>query len=254
MRNLSPSARQVVKDLAGVRGELSKIRRSVQESFFRRIADDEGIVTLPIPGNVGGRFSVLAAVGLLPAAMVGIDLDALLAGGAAMVERCDTDELEENPAGLFAALQWLAHTEAGAAVHVMMPYSDRLYSVADWFRQIWAESLGKRKSLTGEDVWVGPTPVKALGATDQHSQVQLYIEGPFDKTITFLAVDRHERDVPIPPAYSSTTEATMTSPRNRIFSARRISSAEIAAAVTQIDRCEVVESQPRVARVCRSAW
>ena len=172
-----------------------------EKGVLRRIADDEGIVTLPIPGNVGGRFSVLAAVGLLPAAMVGIDLDALLAGGAAMVERCDTDELEENPAGLFAALQWLAHTEAGAAVHVMMPYSDRLYSVADWFRQIWAESLGKRKSLTGEDVWVGPTPVKALGATDQHSQVQLYIEGPFDKTITFLAVDRHERDVPIPPAY-----------------------------------------------------
>ncbi|MBW3555170.1 MAG: glucose-6-phosphate isomerase [Gemmatimonadetes bacterium] len=173
-----------------------------ERGVLRRIADDEGIVTLPIPGNVGGRFSVLSAVGLLPAAMVGIDLDALLAGAAAMEERCRTDALLENPAGVFAALQFLAHTEAGAGVHVMMPYSDRLYAMADWFRQIWAESLGKRKNLEGEDVWVGPTPVKALGATDQHSQVQLYIEGPFDKTVTFLAVDEHDHEVAVPPAYA----------------------------------------------------
>ncbi|HUG40131.1 MAG TPA: glucose-6-phosphate isomerase [Longimicrobiales bacterium] len=172
-----------------------------ERGVLRRIADEEGIITLPIPGNVGGRFSVLSAVGLLPAAMVGIDLDALLSGAAAMEARCRTAELPENPAGLFAALQYLAHTEAGAGIHVMMPYSDRLYAIADWFRQIWAESLGKRKDLRGKDVWVGPTPVKALGATDQHSQLQLYIEGPFDKTITFLAVDQHDDALPIPPAY-----------------------------------------------------
>jgi glucose-6-phosphate isomerase len=69
----------------------------------------------------------------------------------------------------------------------MMPYSDRLYGFADWFRQLWAESLGKRYGTGGGELFTGPTPVKALGATDQHSQVQLYIEGPFDKTITFLA-------------------------------------------------------------------
>jgi glucose-6-phosphate isomerase len=84
----------------------------------------------------------------------------------------------------------------------MMPYSDRLYSIADWFRQLWAESLGKRASRAGQEVFAGPTPVKALGATDQHSQVQLYMEGPFDKTITFLAVADRDRDLTIPPSYA----------------------------------------------------
>ena len=172
-----------------------------ERGVLRTIADDEGVVTLPIPGNVGGRFSVLTAVGLLPAALVGIDLGALVDGARAMVERCETAELRDNPAGLFAVLQWLADTEADAPIHVMMPYSDRLYSVADWFRQLWAESLGKQHDRQGQEIFVGPTPVKALGATDQHSQVQLYIEGPFDKTVTFLAVDERERDVPIPSLY-----------------------------------------------------
>ena len=172
-----------------------------ESGVLRKIADDEGVVTLPIPRNVGGRFSVLSAVGLLPAAMVGIEIERLLAGARAMRDRCETGDLSENPAGLYAALQWLADSEAGAPIHVMMPYSDRLYSMADWFRQLWAESLGKRVSRSGEEVFVGPTPVKALGATDQHSQVQLYMEGPFDKTITFLAVAERDRDLTIPPAY-----------------------------------------------------
>ena len=172
-----------------------------EQGVLRQIADDEGIVTLPIPGNVGGRFSVLSAVGLLPAALVGIDIAALVDGARAMAERCDSAVLPENPAGLFAALQWLADRERSAPIHVMMPYSDRLYSTADWFRQLWAESLGKQRDLQGEEVFTGPTPVKALGATDQHSQVQLYIEGPFDKTVTFLAIEERERDVTIPALY-----------------------------------------------------
>jgi len=172
-----------------------------EKGVLRSIADREGILTLPIPQNVGGRFSVFSAVGLLPAAMVGIDIEALLAGARDMDARCQADALSENPAGLFAALQYLADTERGAPIHVMMPYSDRLYSVADWFRQLWAESLGKRFDRAGEEVFAGPTPVKALGATDQHSQVQLYIEGPFDKTITFLAIGQRDSDVEIPAAY-----------------------------------------------------
>ncbi len=172
-----------------------------ESGVLRKIADDEGVVTLPIPRNVGGRFSVLSAVGLLPAAMVGIDIERLLEGARAMRDRCETAALPDNPAGLFAALQWLAHSGAGAPIHVMMPYSDRLHSMADWFRQLWAESLGKRVSRSGAEVFAGPTPVKALGATDQHSQVQLYMEGPFDKTVTFLAVAERDRDVTIPPAY-----------------------------------------------------
>jgi len=173
-----------------------------EHGVLRRIADDEGIATLPVPPAVGGRFSVLSAVGLLPAALIGVDIERLLAGAAAMDERCATESLRDNPAGLFAALQWLAHDEAGAPIHVMMPYSDRLYPAADWFRQLWAESLGKRHDTQGRDVFRGPTPIKALGATDQHSQVQLYMEGPFDKTITFLHAAERAHDVPIPAAYA----------------------------------------------------
>ena len=172
-----------------------------QKGVLRALADEEGIATLPVPAKVGGRFSVLSAVGLLPAAMVGIDIRELLAGAGEMAERCDTPELRRNPAGLFAALQYLADTELDANVHVMMPYSDRLRDVADWFRQIWAESLGKQRTRGGEETFAGPTPVKALGATDQHSQVQLYIEGPFDKTITFLAERDGGDDLQIPHAY-----------------------------------------------------
>ena len=177
-----------------------------RKGVLRQIADAEGIATLPIPSSVGGRFSVLSAVGLLPAALVGIDVAALLDGAREMRERCATDELRSNPAALFAALQYLADTEKKANVHVMMPYSDPLKDVADWFRQLWAESLGKQKSRGGDDVFVGPTPVKALGATDQHSQVQEYVEGPFDKTITFLAVREHAVDLEIPKLHADLGE------------------------------------------------
>jgi glucose-6-phosphate isomerase len=173
---------------------------------LRRLADEEQIATLAVPENVGGRFSVLSAVGLLPAALVGIDVRELLAGAADMIERCGTDELERNPAGVFACLQYLADTEAGAPIHVMMPYSDSLRDVADWFRQLWAESLGKQRDRGGDEVFVGPTPVKSLGATDQHSQVQLYVEGPFDKTITFLSEGKRTTDLAIPPVYPDIPE------------------------------------------------
>ena len=177
-----------------------------EKGVLCQIAKAEGIPTLPIPPSVGGRFSVLSAAGLLPAALVGIDVAALLAGAREMVERCDTDDLRANPAGIFAALQYLAMTEKGANVQVMMPYSDPLKDVADWFRQLWAESLGKQKSRDGKDVFTGPTPVKALGTTDQHSQVQEYVEGPFDKTITFLAVREADVDITIPSLHSELPE------------------------------------------------
>jgi glucose-6-phosphate isomerase len=177
-----------------------------ERGVLRRLSGEEGIAALPVPANVGGRFSVLSAVGLLPAAMVGIDVRELLEGAREMDIRCRTEELRENPAGVFAALQYLAHTEAGAPIHVMMPYSDRLRDLADWFRQLWAESLGKRATRAGEEVFVGPTPVKSLGATDQHSQVQLYIEGPFDKTITLLVEENPPADVAIPKIYEEVPE------------------------------------------------
>ena len=165
-----------------------------ENGVLRKIARDEDIPTLPIPADVGGRFSVLSAVGLLPAALVGIDVEALLDGAAEMADRCSSNNLAQNPAGLFACVQHAADAELNAPVHVMLSYTDRLYLVADWFRQLWAESLGKDNR--------GPTPVKALGATDQHSQVQLYIEGPYDKTITILGVADRGADIMIPRQYS----------------------------------------------------
>ena len=172
-----------------------------QKGVLRELASAENIAVLPVPADVGGRFSVLSAVGLLPAALVGINVAALLDGAADMEQRCRTDKLTENPAALFAFLQHAAQTTLDAPIHVMMAYTDRLYFVADWFRQLWAESLGKRHARDGSDVFRGPTPVKALGATDQHSQVQLYMEGPYDKTITFLAVREFASDVTIPRIY-----------------------------------------------------
>ena len=177
-----------------------------ENGVLRKLAREEGITAFPVPPNVGGRFSVLSAVGLLPAAMVGIPIRELLDGARQMDERCRTDDLMNNPAGLYAVLQYLADTELDAPIHVMMPYADPLRDVADWFRQLWAESLGKQTSLGGQTVNVGPTPVKSLGATDQHSQVQLYMEGPFDKTITFVSTLQQEEDVVIPSLYGEVPE------------------------------------------------
>ena len=162
---------------------------------LRPIATRESIDALDIPANVGGRFSVLSPVGLLPAALIGVDVRALLAGAADMRRRCAEGALAANPAGAFAVLQWLAHARHGRGIHVLMPYADPLRDFAAWFVQLWAESLGK---ILPDGTSVGPTPVPALGATDQHSQVQLFMEGPADKTVTFVAVAGREGRGPIP--------------------------------------------------------
>ncbi len=170
-----------------------------ERGALRELARREGIATLSVPPEVGGRFSVLSPVGLLPAALVGIDIEALLAGASRALERAESDDLLRNPAALYAALHWAADAELGARIHVLMPYSDRLREFAEWYRQLWAESLGKRVNREGKTVNVGPTPVAAVGATDQHSQVQLFMEGPYDKVITFVALDHFDEEVTIPP-------------------------------------------------------
>ncbi|MFH1538907.1 MAG: glucose-6-phosphate isomerase [bacterium] len=169
-----------------------------EKGNLRVIADRLGLASFPIPRGVGGRFSVLTAVGLLPAAMAGIDILALLSGAAAMRRRCLAESLDANPALASALHQYIAATKKGKTIQVMMPYSNQLYLIADWYRQLWAESLGKKTALDGRTVYAGQTPVKALGVTDQHSQVQLYVEGPNDKTITFLRVEKFTPDVEIP--------------------------------------------------------
>ena len=165
---------------------------------LREIALRDGIAALEVPPTVGGRFSVLTPVGLLPAALVGIDIAGLVAGARRAVERAEQENLLQNAAALMAALHWAADAWLGARIHVLMPYSDRLREFAAWYAQLWAESLGKRVDRRGEVSHTGPTPVAATGATDQHSQVQLYMEGPFDKVVTFVRIEHATEEVTIP--------------------------------------------------------
>lgn len=153
---------------------------------------------LTMPANVGGRFSVFSAVGLFPAGMIGLDIDALLDGAAEMDRTCSEADLNGNPAYQRAAFQYLAYTNKGKTMSVLMPYADSLSLVSDWYRQLWAESLGKSRSEGDEIVRVGQTPIKALGVTDQHSQLQLYLEGPNDKMITIIDVGRMRHKVNMP--------------------------------------------------------
>jgi glucose-6-phosphate isomerase len=155
---------------------------------LRKLVQQQGFPSAEIPEGVGGRFTVFTPVSLLPLAVVGVDIKRLLAGAAEIAPRVLRPSLMDNPAYLNAVLQYLSW-QKGKRITVMMPYSDRLRDVADWFRQLWAESLGKKYVLDGKVIHAGPTPVKALGTTDQHSQVQLYMEGPYDKVITFLVLN-----------------------------------------------------------------
>jgi glucose-6-phosphate isomerase len=164
---------------------------------LRTIAQKEGYEVLDIPENVGGRFSVFSTVGLFPSLVAGIDVEELLAGAWYMEQRCRTENIWQNPAYMAGVLHYLADTQKNLNVAVMMPYSDALYQVAFWFRQLWAESLGKARDISGNPVHCGQTPVAALGTTDQHSQLQLYMEGPYNKMITFLTVKNHGSNLSI---------------------------------------------------------
>lgn len=168
------------------RGNLIKIDEKYGGKFKKYV----------LPDGVGGRFSELCPVGLLPAAVLGIDIKGLLAGAAYMDTLCSKPKIEKNPALACAVLQYITMKQ-GKNINVMMPYSDNLKLVADWYCQLWAESLGKAQTLDGKPINAGTTPVKSLGVTDQHSQVQLYIEGPYDKVITFISVDRYACEMPI---------------------------------------------------------
>ncbi len=175
-----------------------------------KIAKAEGLTTFYIPNGVGGRFSELCPVGLLAAAVCGIDIRMLLAGAAYMDELCSIPELWKNPAYLIATMQYIA-MQKGCNISVMMPYADSLKYMSDWYAQLWAESLGKRTDLAGNIVYAGQTPVKALGVTDQHSQVQLYTEGPFDKVITFLTVEKFRKTTEISHGYADVPDVSFLS-------------------------------------------
>ena len=241
------------------RGDLTRdnivVTTGPDRGFLRHLADKHGLRSLPVPANVGGRFSVLSPVGLLPAALAGIDTTALLEGAAEMAERCEAPDLLENPAGILAVLLHLADTELGAGVHVFMPYADRLRGLTYWLQQLWAESLGKAVRLDGTPagsggtalpagsgstalpagsgttalpVGSGPTPLPAFGATDQHSLLQLFMEGPRDKVVVFIARGSTDADVPIPRLHADSPQVSHLGGRTlfELLDCERIATAE----------------------------
>ena len=172
--------------------------------ILRQISNEEGYKTFVIPDDVGGRFSVFSAVGLLPFALVGIDIEELVQGVKDMDLALKNTDIRHNIAAQNALIHYLMDTQKGKNLSVMMPYSTRLKYVSDWFVQLWAESLGKEKDNNGNVVNIGPTPIKALGATDQHSQIQLYNEGPNNKLINFIRVKEFDTTLEIPKIFEFT--------------------------------------------------
>lgn len=191
----------VLKKAVGEKAAKERIivTTTVGKGTLYEIAAKEGFKIFGLDGGVGGRFSVLSAVGLVPFAVLGIDIKAMLNGARTMSGECWLPDFKQNPALATAVLQCLS-MQRGRNISVMMPYADSLKYFSDFYCQIWAESLGKNTDLDGNKCSTGQTPVKSLGVTDQHSQVQLYTEGPFDKVITFLAVDKFRSTVSIPEA------------------------------------------------------
>lgn len=161
-----------------------------EKGSLRKIAEAEGWESLPVPPPVGGRFSVLTAVGLLPLAAAGFDVAALCEGADEMRKRCEEPDPRKNPAALLAAALY-AYDRRGKKIHVLFPYADALRDLGAWYVQLWAESLGKTEE-------VGPTPLAAVGATDQHSLLQLLMEGPKDKVVAFVTVEDRGEKLGIP--------------------------------------------------------
>lgn len=211
-----------------------------EKGFLRQVIKNEGYPSFIVPNNVGGRFSVLTDVGLLSSAFAGVDIRQLLSGAASMRRRCEELDTFGNPAYLNGLLHFIYMRE-GKNISVMMPYSNSLYDLADWYRQLWAESLGKRYDVKGREIFVGQTPVKALGTTDQHSQVQLYTEGPNDKVFTFLSVENFAHDFTIPNLHPEREEVSYLGGKklSELLNAERLAT-EIALTKAHRPNCNIV--------------
>ena len=148
-----------------------------------------------VPVGVGGRFSVLSEPGLVVGAVLGMDLEALLTGARDMDQCCHSDALAENPALFNATLKYAGAKYLGATIEIIMPYAMRLKALGEWYVQLLAESLGKRKDRDGNTVFYGRTPVVAIGTTDMHAQTQMHQDGRRDKIVQFLFVESRKNRV-----------------------------------------------------------
>lgn len=158
-----------------------------QAGELREIGREYKIPMLDIPENTGGRFSVLSPVGLFPAALLDVDIEELLRGAEEMADSFQKSEWELNLPFQLATAAYLLEFKHGISTHVLMPYASRLASLGAWYAQLLSESLGKQGK--------GLTPVPAIGVTDQHSQLQLWAEGPKDKLIMFIEVEKEKSPV-----------------------------------------------------------
>ena len=168
---------------------------------LRRLAKEHSWPMFRVPDGVGGRFSVFSEVALSLASCIGFDIDGFLAGARAMDESCRTAEVWENPALLNAALKFIAAKKYGREIEVMMPYGDYLKSLAEWYIQLLAESLGKERDRAGRIVHYGRTPIVAVGTTDMHAQTQQHQEGPLNKVVQFIRVEKWPEDQMIPDVF-----------------------------------------------------
>ena len=188
--------------------------------ILKQLSDQEGYKTFFIPDDVGGRFSVFSAVGLLPFSLLGINIEEITQGIKDMDLALKNTDIHFNIAAQNALIHYLMDTKKGKKISVMMPYSYRLRFIADWYCQLWAESLGKERNKDNKVVNTGQTPVKALGVTDQHSQIQLYNEGPNDKIINFLRVGEYDATLEIPNIFEYTGISYLGGKTmNRLFNA-----------------------------------
>ena len=164
-----------------------------EKGNLRKIVKDCCLMSLPIPQGVGGRYSVLSPVGLLLAETIGIDSNDMLKGAKDIHDKCMNADLWQNPAYLFSSGLYLMQQLKNRGITVIMPYADRLKPFSEWFCQLWAESLGKDGK--------GLTPYPSVGTTDQHSQLQLWMEGPEDKVVVFIAIEDYGADIDIPEVF-----------------------------------------------------
>ncbi len=162
------------------------ITTSSPQSSLYRVGKKEGISIIEGESSVGDRFSVLSVIGMLTAEVMGLDSREFLEGAREIDNNCSSPNPFSNDALMFAELNFLSYKLYGKNIGVVMPYAEKLRSFAFWYRQLWAESLGKKIDINGNIVNTGITPIASLGSTDQHSQIQLYNEGPNDLIVTFI--------------------------------------------------------------------
>lgn len=189
---------QLKKRLGPAFGKHLVMTTDPESGVLRHLARERHWQSFEILKGVGGRFSVLSPVGMFPAAFLGLNLQEFAAGAQRMERRCQLEDLWTNPAAMLSVVIHCLNQIRGKTQLVVFNYAESLRGAADWFAQLWAESLGKAKDLQGKQINSGITPIVASGPRDQHSQMQLYGEGPADKMVMFWEQEEFSQDASVP--------------------------------------------------------